>query len=230
MTMLIAAAAFFVLIHLIVAGTPLRDAITGRIGEGPYMGLFSLASLAGIAWLVMAFGQARLATANDVLWSASPLIRVIQLVIQLVTLLLVVPGLTTPNPTSVRQEATLQKPDVVKGMLRITRHPFLWGVAIWAAGHLLVNGDAAGIILFGSLLALSLFGTVSIDAKRRRKLGKAWDAFAAQTSNVPFGAIASGRQRLSLGEIGWWRIALAILVWAALAWTHPYFVGVRALP
>lgn len=230
MTMLIAAAAFFVLLHLLISGTPVRDTITGRIGEGPYMGLFSLASVAGIAWLVVAFGQARMTAGNDVLWSVTPLTRWIQLLLQLLAMLLVVPGLTTPNPTSVRQEGTLQKPDVVKGMLRITRHPFLWGVAIWAGGHLLVNGDAAGIILFGSLLALALFGTVSIDAKRRRKLGKTWDSFAAQTSNVPFAAVASGRQRLSLGEIGWWRIALAVVVWAALAWGHPYFVGVRALP
>ena len=145
-------------------------------------------------------------------------------------MLFIVPGLTTPNPTSVRQEAALDRPDVVSGMLRITRHPFLWGVAIWAAGHLLVNGDVASLILFGSLLVLALFGTASIDAKRRRALGAKWDAFAAQTSNLPFAAIASGRQRLSLGEIGWWRIGLAVVVWAALAWAHPYLFGVRALP
>jgi uncharacterized membrane protein len=115
-------------------------------------------------------------------------------------------------------------------MLRITRHPFLWGVAIWAGGHLLVNGDAASIVLFGAMLILALFGTASIDAKRRRALGAKWDAFAAQTSNIPFAAIAQGRQSLKPGEIGWWRIVLAVGVWAALAWAHPYLFGVRALP
>ena len=79
-------------------------------------------------------------------------------------------------------------------MLRITRHPFLWGVALWAAGHLMVNGDLASLILFGSLLVLAVFGTGSIDAKRRRALGEKWDAFAAKTSAVPFAAIAAGRQ------------------------------------
>lgn len=230
MPMLIAAAAVFLAIHLLISGTRARDALTGRIGEGPYMGLFSLASLAGIVWLGFAYAQARHAAADDVLWDITPLTRSVQLALQLLAMLLILPGLTTPNPTSVRQEASLQNPEVVKGMLRITRHPFLWGVAVWALGHLLVNGDLASIMLFGSMLALALFGTVSIDAKRRRKLGKGWDAFAAQTSNIPFAAVATGRQRLSLGEIGWWRLALGVIAWAALGWAHPLLFGVRAFP
>lgn len=230
MPMLILAAAFFLAIHLLISGTRVRDAFTGRIGEGPYMGLFSLASLAGIVWLGFAYATARHAQTDDVLWDITPLTRHIQIGLQLAAMLLIVPGLTTPNPTSVRQEASLQKVDVVKGMLRITRHPFLWGVAIWALGHLLVNGDIASIVLFGAMLALALLGTVSIDAKRRRKLGKLWEAFAAQTSNIPFAAIAAGRQRFSLGEIGWWRLILGVVVWGVLGWAHPMLFGVRAFP
>lgn len=230
MAFLIAAASFFVLLHLLVSGTRLRDTITGRIGPGPYMGLFSLASVAGLVWLGMAFAQSRGAAWNVAYWDLSAATRHIQLVLQLVAMLLIVPGLTTPNPTSVSQEGALNRPDVVKGMLRITRHPFLWGVAIWAAGHLLVNGDRASIVLFGSMLALALFGTASIDAKRKRALGATWDSFAAQTSNVPFGAILGGRQPLKPGEIGWWRIALGVGVWAILTMAHPLLFGVAALP
>jgi uncharacterized membrane protein len=230
MTSLIAAAAYFVLLHLHVSGTRVRDALTGRIGQGPYMGLFSLASIAGLVWLAIAFGQARGEAWNAAYWSLTPATRYVQIGLQLLAMLLIVPGLATPNPTSVRQEGALDRPDVVKGMLRITRHPFLWGVAIWAAGHLLVNGERASLVLFGSMLLLALFGTSSIDAKRKRALGAKWDVFAAQTSNVPFAAIASGRQRLSLGEIGWWRIALAVAIWAVLLWAHPLLFGVRALP
>lgn len=227
MTSLIIAAAVFVLMHLLVSGTALRGAIVKVIGEGPYMGLFSLASLAVIVWLSMAYGDAR--GSGAVFWGAATGAKHAALAIMLIALLFVVVGLTTPNPTSVKQEAVLSRPDAVKGMLRITRHPFLWGVALWAAAHLLVNGDTPSLILFGAMLALAVFGTTSIDAKRRKALGPEWDAFAAKTSNVPFAAILSGRQTLSIGEIGWWRIALAVLVWAALILAHPLLFGVSPL-
>ena len=227
---LLAAALFFVLLHLLVSGTRVRDALTSRIGQGPYMGLFSLASLGGLLWLGFAFAGALGTPGDRFYWEINAAARYVQIGLQLVAMLLIVPGLTTPNPTSVRQEGALDRPDVVKGMLRITRHPFLWGVAIWAAGHLVVNGNTASLILFGSMLLLALFGTASIDAKRKRALGAKWDGFAAQTSNLPFGAILAGRQSFSLGEIGWWRILLGIVVWAALTWGHPYLFGVRALP
>ena len=224
---LMAAAAFFLAIHLLVSGTRVRDALTGRVGQGPYLGIFSLASVAGLIWFGFAFAAAR---GQPAYWDLTPVTRAIQIGLMLLAMLLIVPGLATPNPTSVQQEGALDKPDVVKGMLRITRHPFLWGVAVWATGHLLVNGDQASLVLFGTMLALALIGTRMIDAKRRHALGPKYDAFVAQTSNVPFAAIADGRQKLSLGEIGWWRIALAVVVWALIAWAHPHMFGVRALP
>lgn len=227
---LIAATVFFLAIHFFVSGTRLRNAITARIGEGPYMGLFVLASFAGIGWLVFGYGQARASPDNLVFWSVGEPMLWVQIGLMLVAMSFIVIGIATPNPTAVRGEGKIEDEDVVRGMLRVTRHPFLWGVAIWSLGHLLVNGDLASLILFASMFALALFGTSSIDAKRKRALGDKWDGFAARTSNVPFAAIASGRQQLRLGEIGWWRIGLGVLVWAALLVLHPYAFGVPALP
>lgn len=31
------------------------------------------------------------------------------------------------------------------------RHPMLWGTAVWAVAHLLVNGDRASLVLFGGI-------------------------------------------------------------------------------
>lgn len=217
------AAAAFVLVHLLVSGTRLRDALVGRVGEGAYTGAFSIASLALIVALGMAYGSAR--AENVVWWGAADWSRPLSWAVQLVAFLLIVPGLLTANPASVKQEGALDKPDPARGVLRITRHPFLWGVAIWGVGHLLVNGDLAGLLLFGSLMALSVLGTSSIDAKRLRALGDKYRAFMDVTSNVPFAAILAGRQRLVLGEIGW-RLLVALLVYAAVFWGHPWFAGV----
>lgn len=224
---LVAASAFFVLIHLLISGTRVRDGLIARIGQGPYMGLFVVLSIAGLVWLGFAFGEARASPANAPYWAVGDASRHIQMALQLVAVLLIVIGLSTPNPTSVRQESAIERP--VRGILRVTRHPFLWGVALWALGHLVVNGDRASLILFGSLLVLAVTGTASIDAKRKRALGEAWDGFAAQTSNVPFAAIVAGRQRLMLGEIGVWRILAAVAVYLALILAHPWITGVPAM-
>src|SRR5262249_57310527 len=88
--------------------------------------------------------------------------------------------------------------------------------------HLIVNGDLASLILFGSLLVLALGGTAAIDAKRRRSFGEQWMQFAAVTSNVPFAAIVAGKNRLgpAVVEIGGWRPLVAIVVYAVAFYLH----------
>src|SRR5512147_214786 len=66
MASLIAACAFFVGIHVVISGSPLRSVIVARIGERPYQGLFSSLSLAGMVWLVLAYRHAD----GTWLWSA----------------------------------------------------------------------------------------------------------------------------------------------------------------
>ncbi|NNJ68539.1 MAG: hypothetical protein HKP54_10940 [Boseongicola sp.] len=43
------------------------------------------------------------------------------------------------------------------------RHPMLTGVVVWAASHLLVNGDTASIVLFGGLTIWALAEMVLIN-------------------------------------------------------------------
>jgi uncharacterized membrane protein len=229
MTMLIAAAAVFLAIHLLIAGTRVRDGITGAIGEGAYLGLFSLASLGAIALLAIAYKAAQRGE-DPLLYDLGPGVKHLGIPVVALAFLLGVQGLFMPNPTSLRQEGSAANPDTIRGVLRITRHPFLWGVAIWSAFHLSANGDEASVIFFGTFFVLSILGTFSIDAKRRRKMGEAWAAFAAKTSNIPFAAAITGRNSLKLGESFGWRFWVAALLFVTVLFAHAHIFGVSPFP
>lgn len=68
----------------------------------------------------------------------------------LVAFFFVVLAFTTPNPTAVGGEALLAQKEPAKGIQRITRHPFLWGVAVWSFTHLILNGDLASVIFLAA--------------------------------------------------------------------------------
>ncbi len=225
MSFLIAASAFFLLIHFAVSGTRFRDVVVARIGAGPYRGLFALASVVGLVWMIIAY---RRAPAVD-LWGSPAGLHPLAFALVFIAFLFVGIGLATPSPTRVGMESKLtQGTDIARGIVRITRHPFLWGVGLWALAHLVVNGDLASQILFGSLLLLAVGGTASIDAKRRRHFGDDWKRFAQATSNIPFAAIAAGRNQLrpAVREIGILRPAIAIAAYALVFSFHGRLFGV----
>jgi uncharacterized membrane protein len=142
----------------------------------------------------------------------------------------VVLGLTSPNPTAVGGGALLTEKEPAQGIQRITRHPFLWGVALWSFTHLVLNGDLASVIFFGSFLILAVGGPFSIDRKRKKAFGDAWNRFARLTSNVPFMAILEGRNSLRIGELGWWRAVLAVVFYGSFLYFHQILFGGSPLP
>jgi len=223
MTSLILASAYFLLIHFVVSGTRLRDKLVARMKEGPYRGAFALASIIGLVWMSIAYARAPMVD----LWGQHLEWKTFAIPLVSLALLFVVIGIATPNPTRVGMEKKVAQDEVVRGMVRITRHPFLWGAALWAAVHVTVNGDLASLIFFGSFLILALVGTTLIDAKRKRNFGDQWERFAHATSNVPFGAIASGRNQLgpALREIGWWRPLVGLVVIALVLIFHGKVFG-----
>ena len=223
MVNLIAAAAFFLAIHFGVSGTRLRDRLVRVVGDKPFLGLFALASIIGLIWLGRAYSHAP----HVSLWGQLLALKPVAMPLLLIAFLFIVIGIATPSPTKVGMESRLTREVQVRGMTRITRHPFLWGTALWALVHFVINGDAASSILFGSLLVLAVGGTSSIDAKRRRAFGDRWEQFARQTSNVPFAAIFAGRNQLApaLREIGVVRPLIAIAVFAALFVLHGRLFG-----
>jgi uncharacterized membrane protein len=221
---LLLAAIFFAGIHLGVAGTTIRDRAIAALGQSGYMVAFSIATVVGLTWLVMAYNRAPYV----VTWGMLEWWKPFAIILMLPASLLVVIGLTTPNPTAVAQENRLAQPP--QGIVRITRHPFLTGVALWALVHLIGNGDVASCVFFAVWAVVALAGTVSIDRKRRRLLDGAWEPFAAQTSIVPFAAIVAGRNRFSPGEIGVWRWGAAVIVYVLMLAGHADVVGVSPFP
>jgi len=219
-TALALAALTFTAMHLLIAGTRVRGTLVARLGERPYQGLFSLASAVVLGWLIWAYVKARqpaLTPLIDWRWLAAVLI--------FVAFAFIVMGLLTPGPTIVGGEKLMDREDPARGIHRVTRHPFLWGIALWAAVHLAFNPGPANLLFFGTFLVVAVAGTFSIDAKRARAFGDRWQRYAALTSNFPFVAIAQRRNRLVPAEIGLLAPGVAVAAFVLFSLLHARFFG-----
>ena len=220
---LVTAAAVFILLHTAISSTGLRARLVSALGEGPYMGLFALGSAASLVWMSSAYAGAPYVA----LWEVSRPVRLACLALMAPVIVLLAAGLTTRNPTGIGGAAGSGTPKV-RGILRITRHPLQWAILIWSLLHVLLNGHLAALIFFGALALLSAMGPFLIDHKRRVAMGERWEEFAASSSNIPFAAILSGRNRLVAGEIGWKVMGLGLGLYILIVSTHPYVIGMRA--
>jgi uncharacterized membrane protein len=203
--------------HVLLSSAPVRPGVVARWGERGFLALYSTVALVGLVWL--AYGYA---VAPREHWWGGPSLAAVPVLLMAPAALLYVGAFSQRNPTSVGQSAD---GDAARGIMRITRHPFLWAMALWAAGHLVVNGDLPSFLLFGGILALSLLGMREIDRKARRRDPVGFAAFEARTSVIPFAAIAQGRNRLVWPEIGWGRVAIAAILYAVLIGLHPFVIG-----
>jgi uncharacterized membrane protein len=220
---LTAAAASFLGIHLLVSGTALRDIITARVGEKRYVPLFALASLAALVWMCIAYNGA--SKANTVLFVPPDVVKSLGVVVIAAAFALAVPGVLRGNPTSAGQDAAR-----IDGILRVTRHPFLMGTALWAAFHLVAMGTLAATIFFATFLILAVFGTHAIDRKAEHRRPSAWPQIAAETSVIPFAAIAEKRNRFLTPEIGDWRMTVAAVVFGLFLTFHQTLFSAAPFP
>jgi uncharacterized membrane protein len=222
MGLLMIAALVWVGAHVGIAGTALRGAIVARTGEAGFRIGYSLLSVAAIVFLVRAWQAAE----TTPLWFAPAWLRWLLALVMLPAFVLFVASFRR-NPTAAGGEALIGAG--ATGIQRITRHPMLWSFALWAAVHVIGNGDTAAVVFFGAFLVTALAGMPSIDAKLAKRAPADWAKLAAATSILPFGAIAAGRNRLAPGEIGWLPPVLGLLAWAALLHFHARFFGVAPL-
>jgi uncharacterized membrane protein len=210
MTNLVLATAAFLATHF-VTSTPLRPVLVNKLGEWPYRGVYSLIALITLGWMIWAYARAPL----EPLWGA---IREIPFVLMPIAFILLACGYWR-NPTMVGADKLLKSEDPARGMIRVTRHPIMWGIMLWAAAHMVARGDAKSLVFFGGFLVLAAVGTLAMDA--RKKAHPDWPRFAAVTSHIPFVAIAQGRNRIVWGEIGWLRPAIGLAVFFAVLLVHP---------
>lgn len=215
------AALFLPLTHFLISSTRLRALLVSRLGGRRYSSVYSLLALAAFAWLILAY---RAAPAHP-LWSAPHWLRVFSELTVLLAIVLLVSGLSTPNPTIVGRERLFDRAGIAQGILRVTRNPFLWGAGLFGIAHVIMIGEAAATLLFGAIACLGLAGAPILDAKKACNHPRAWVGFAAATSDIPFLAILQGRQHLSWREIGPWRIALSLGLFVGLALLHPLLFG-----
>jgi tripartite-type tricarboxylate transporter receptor subunit TctC len=211
---LVAATAAFLITHF-VTSTPLRTKLVGAMGEWPYRGAYSLVAFVTLIWMIWAYAAAPV----QPLWTG---IREAPRIVMPLVFILLACGYWR-NPTMVGADKLLKSEDPARGMIRITRHPIMWGIMLWAAAHIVARGDLRALVFFGGFLVLAALGTMLMDGRKRSNPD--WPRFAAVTSHVPFVAIAQGRNRIVWREIGWLRPVLGIALFAAVFFLHPWLSG-----
>lgn len=228
MSMLILATFLFVGGHLILSAPPVRQPLVARLGSGGFMGAYSLISAGSLVWMILAF---RSAPYDPVLWHLGPAVDGMNHLFVLIAVLLLVLGYSQKNPTAIGQADGLAAEDPARGIIRLTRHPVMWGIAVWAFGHLLANGEMRMVIITVGMLILTLGGAASLDWKGRITKPDVAPRFQAMTSFVPGAALLAGKQSTGamLREIGILRPLLALIVYTALLYTHAWYTGIAVI-
>lgn len=181
MSLLITTCVLFVGTHLALSH-PLRDGLASRLGERGFQIVYSIVAIATFIMLLQAWRgmppEPPLWAVGDILWILASIIVLFASVL-LMGSLIGNPALAAPGAVAAAQGAP-------RGVFAITRHPMMWGFALWAVAHVLVVPTPAQIILSGTIVFLALFGSAGQDSKKARLMGDAWRHWAARTSFVPF--------------------------------------------
>ncbi|MGN7928463.1 NnrU family protein [Sphingopyxis sp. 22461] len=215
MSLLIATCVLFVGSHLMLSH-PLRDGLAGRLGERGFQIVYSIVAIATFIMVVQAWRgmppEPPLWVVDDPLWILTSLI-VLFASILFIGSLIGNPALPAPGAAKAAQAAP-------RGVFAITRHPMMWGFALWAFAHVLVMPTTAQIILSATIIFLALIGSAGQDAKKARLMGGAWRQWAARTSFVPYARQVGGvtpwadtipRPHALLG---------GIILWLVATWAH----------
>ncbi|HEX8388123.1 MAG TPA: NnrU family protein [Sphingomonas sp.] len=206
------AAAAFVGSHLALSH-PLRAPLTGVLGARGFLLVYTLVATASLGWLIAAYRygtiQPLLWPVGDALWAAASLMTLAGSVLFM--------GSLHRNPAFPSVDRAPEPPREARGVYAVTRHPMMWGFALWGAAHVLVYPAPAQIVLAGSIALLALVGSALQDRKKRRA-EPGWRAWEARTGFWPFAAIRQGRARF--GGFGGHALGGGVVLWLVATWSH----------
>ena len=127
-------------------------------------------------------------------------------------------GSLVGNPALPDPRVAQRPVPVPRGVFAITRHPMMWGFALWGMVHIMVYPTPGNLVLCGAIIVLALVGAAMQDRKKQYQMPDFWHRWSQNTSYWPFGAIAKGRARF--GGFRPHDIGGGILLWLAASWAH----------
>ena len=209
LTPLIAASVTFVGTHFALSH-PLRGSLVKALGPMGFMAVYSVVALASFGWMVLAFraigagGSPLWDGSGAVMWALASLLTLVALTLFL--------GAFRGNPALPDPRAAALAEQPVHGVFHVTRHPMMWGFALWALAHILVSPTPRSLVMVGSILFLALVGAHLQDRKKAALMGASWASWESKTSYWPRWG--------QLGKAGavLWLVSLAL--WLALSWAH----------
>ncbi|MCR8828203.1 NnrU family protein [Pseudosulfitobacter koreensis] len=211
-------AAFFAT-HSIPLRPAFKSPLVAWLGRRWFGVIYSLLSLIMLALLIHAAGRAPYVQ----LWPVAEWqYRVVQGGMLVVCLLLAM-AVGRPNPFSFGGWENARFEPSRPGIVRLSRHPLLLALALWAGLHLLPNGNLSHVILFGCLATFALAGQSLIDRRKRRELGDVvWQDMHNEVARASLLGAPLSRTSTAL------RIAAGVALYAFLVALHPVVIGVPA--
>lgn len=211
--------AVFFASHALPVRPPLRTVLEARLGSRGFTLIYSALSIAVLAWLIGAAGRAPFVP----LWGWAPWQGTVVLIMMLGVCLVLGLAIGRPNPLSFGGARDGAFDPTHAGVVRLTRHPLLLALSIWALAHVLPNGNLAHFILFGTFAVFALIGGRLVDRRKRRALGTEW---VDLTEHV---AASSWRRSFPVVDTAL-RLSAGMAIYATLLAIHPVLFGVAPWP
>ena len=140
--LLVIATLAFVGGQFLLSSSSVRGALVGIMGEKLFRSAYSILMIAALVWMVRSYNDAPYERLWDVSIDGPPVI----LILMYFASVFFVCRISTKNPTLAGMDGLHHDVASGKGIYAVVRHPMLTAFAFWAAVHLLVRGDVAGLI------------------------------------------------------------------------------------